>query len=124
MEEEIEDRQEGTKPTNTGLKLAYRKLHAGRIKAESALLIQLRTGKIGFNEFLYHRKVPGFDSPRCGCDEGAMTVRHVILRCPRWEALRREELSAMRISDLQRLLGMRNGAAATVRMILKTGILK
>jgi len=38
---------------------AVRKLHAGRTKAESALLTQLHTGKIGFNAFLHERKVPG-----------------------------------------------------------------
>ena len=36
-----------------------RKRHAGRKKAESAILIQLRTGKIGFRSFLYERGVPG-----------------------------------------------------------------
>src|SRR5437763_16915249 len=37
--------------------------HAGRTKAESALLTQLRTGKIGFNAFLHEWKVPGYASP-------------------------------------------------------------
>ena len=36
-----------------------RMLHAGRAKAHSARLTQLRTGKVGFNEFLYERRVPG-----------------------------------------------------------------
>ena len=36
-----------------------RHLHARRTKAYSALLTQLRTGKIGFSDFLYKRRVPG-----------------------------------------------------------------
>jgi hypothetical protein len=58
---------------------AVRKLHAGRTKAESALLTQLRTGKIGFNAFLHERKVPGYESPRRACGPSRMTVRHVLL---------------------------------------------
>jgi len=47
-----------------------RHLHAGRTKAHSALLTQLRTGKIGFSNFLYERRVPGVWSRRCACEEG------------------------------------------------------
>ena len=62
-----------------------RMLHAGRAKAHSALLTQLRTGKIGFNEFLHERRVPGFDTKRCTCGHAAaMSVRHVLISCPRW----------------------------------------
>jgi hypothetical protein len=43
-------------------------LHAGRAKARSALLTQLRTGKIGFNEFLYERRVPGFGTSAAHAD--------------------------------------------------------
>src|SRR5271170_3645028 len=53
--------------------------HAGLQKAESAILTQLRTGKIGFNRFLYDRGVPSTLSPRCTCGLAAMTVRHVLL---------------------------------------------
>ena len=38
---------------------ATRRLHAGLPKPESAILTQLRTGKVGFNSFLYDRRVPG-----------------------------------------------------------------
>jgi len=54
-------------------------LYQGREKAKSSLLVQLRTGKIGFNEFLFKRRVPEVTSPRCTCGLGAMTVRHVLL---------------------------------------------
>ena len=55
----------------------------------TSLLVQLRTGKIGFNAFLHARKVPMVLSPRCPCGTGAgaMTVRHVLLACPTWIVL-------------------------------------
>ena len=61
---------------------ATRKLHAGLSKEFSALLIQLRTGVIGFNNFLFRRRVPTIPSPRCVCDTAAITVHHVLLDCP------------------------------------------
>lgn len=37
--------------------------------------------KIGFNDFLFSRRVPGVTSPRCECGERRQTVAHVLLRC-------------------------------------------
>jgi hypothetical protein len=99
-----------------------RHLHAGRTKAHSALLTQLRTGKIGFSNFLYERRVPGVWSRRCACEEGAMTVRHVLLRCPTWRAIREEELANFR-GDIRRILNTSPGATAAIRLILRTKLL-
>jgi hypothetical protein len=98
-------------------------VHAGRAKAHSALLTQLRTGKIGFNEFLFKRKVPGIQSKKCACDQGEMSVRHILLSCPQWEEEREEELRDMR-RDLKEILGTKHGATAAIRLILRTGLLK
>jgi hypothetical protein len=38
---------------------AVLKLHSGLRKAESSVLVQARTGRIGLAKFLYNRKVPG-----------------------------------------------------------------
>ena len=58
------------------------KLHEGLRKAESSLLIQVRTGKIGLNKFLYSRQVPGY-SAQCQCRGGEETPRHIALFCIR-----------------------------------------
>jgi hypothetical protein len=100
-----------------------RMLHAGRAKAHSALLTQLRTGKIGFNEFLYERRVPRVWNKRCACGHAAMSVRHVLLTCPQWEREREEELGDM-ARDLKEVLGTKHGATAAIRLILKTGLLE
>ena len=41
------------------------KLYEGLRKAESALLVQARTGRIGLAKFLYSRKVPSIDIAQC-----------------------------------------------------------
>ena len=41
------------------------KLHANLRKAESSVLIQLRTGKVGLAKFPHKRQVPGYDLPIC-----------------------------------------------------------
>ena len=102
---------------------ATRKLYAGAPKAHNALITQLRTGKIGFNAFLYKRKVPGFDHPRCACDLGTMTVRHVLLSCLRWRNLRQQHLARFKTSDIRQLLNTPDGVKATTQFILATNLL-
>jgi ribonuclease HI len=63
-------------------------LHEGRPKRESALLIQLRTEKIGFNDFLFNRRVPYVTSPRCDCGARRQTVAHILLYCNKRRNLR------------------------------------
>jgi hypothetical protein len=99
-----------------------RELHAGRTKPESAILIQLRTGKIGFNAFLYERRVPGVWSRRCACEQGAMTVRHVLLACPEWQDTRRDH--ALIRKDIKWALTTREGTSKAIRFMLQTGLLE
>src|SRR2546429_155206 len=83
----------------------------GKTKAHSALLTQLRTGKIGFNEFLCERRVPGVWNKRCACGHAAMSVRHVLLSCPRDIA-----------RDLKEILGTKHGATAAISAVVQTDI--
>lgn len=57
-------------------------LHKELKKAESSAAIQMRTGKIGFNHFLYTRRVPGVPSPTCQCGWWKQDVKHILLFCP------------------------------------------
>lgn len=63
-------------------------LHERLSKRESALLVQLRTEKIGLNNFLFNQHVPTVTSPRCSCGERRQTVAHVLLRCSKYKDLR------------------------------------
>ena len=102
---------------------AHRERHAERKKEHSALLTQLRTGKIGFNTFLYDKKVPTVLSPRCVYDTSAITVRYILLYCPLWRDIRCQKLAGLRITDLREILNSPKGAEAAIRFILRTGIL-
>lgn len=99
-------------------------------RAWSSLVIQLRTGKIGFRAFLYQRRVPGFEDPSCqDCDAGEdMTVAHVLLKCSKWQEQRNECFQRAGCSpetaSLANLLNTRKGCLAAARMIWKTGLLK
>jgi hypothetical protein len=103
---------------------AIRTLHAGREKAHSSILTQLRTGKIGFNAFLYQRRVPTVYSPQCACGLGAMTVRHVLFTCPQWTELREEHIRPLRSTNLRTLLNSAKGCNAAVRFILRSQLLE
>jgi ribonuclease HI len=99
-------------------------LHDGLIKKRSALLMQLRTEKIGFNDFLFGRRVPGITSNRCPCGSDRQTVAHVLLRCRRHRQLRDQELGRLRgRNNLRKLLNERNAAAKAIKFIELTQIL-
>ncbi|KAG7403339.1 hypothetical protein Forpe1208_v016515 [Fusarium oxysporum f. sp. rapae] len=99
-------------------------LHDGLIKKRSALLMQLRTEKIGFNDFLFGRRVPGITSNRCPCGSDRQTVAHVLLRCRRHRQLRDQELGQLRgRNNLRKLLNERNAAAKAIKFIELTQIL-
>jgi hypothetical protein len=53
----------------------------------------------------------------------AISVRHVLLSCPRWVDKREKELGEL-TRDLKEVLGTEYGATAAVRLILKTGLLE
>jgi hypothetical protein len=56
---------EDTEPTTRVLAL-----HKHLRKAESSVLVQARTGKIGFAKFLCDRRVPGYAIGQCLCGHG------------------------------------------------------
>ena len=57
------------------------KLHDKLSKELSTLAVQMRMAKMGFNRFLFRRRVPGIDSPRCQYRQSEQTVEHVLLAC-------------------------------------------
>lgn len=99
-------------------------LHQGRSKRHSALLVQLRTEKIGFDDFLYRRRVPGVPDPMCQCGEGRQTVTHILLRCRKLKDLRRQEFGRMPgRHNLRVILNKRELATKAIRFVEQTQIL-
>src|SRR4029077_5635185 len=70
-------------------------LHKGLRKAESSLLVQMRTRKIGLRAFLFERQVPDIASPICFCGDGRETATHVAAYCLQEGGARRELPFAM-----------------------------
>ena len=64
------------------------KIYAGLHKAESAVMTQIRTGRIGLTAFLNKARVPDFPSPVCQCGRARETAQHIIVHCDRSTAAR------------------------------------
>ncbi|KAK4071132.1 hypothetical protein Purlil1_13494 [Purpureocillium lilacinum] len=100
------------------------RLHDGLSKRQSALLVQLRTEKIGLKDFLFNRRVPDATDANCPCREGRQTVSHVLLRCRKYRQLRRQELGPLPgRHDLRDLLRERKAAAKAIKFMELTEIL-
>ena len=95
-------------------------LHIGLQKAESAVLTQARTSKIGLGKFLYTRKVPGVLSAQCECGRGEETARHMVLYCAK-EAERHQYLRTGGRRDYRRLVGTNEGARTLTEWMIRSG---
>src|SRR5205809_6131830 len=100
------------------------KLHAQLQKAESSIIIQIRTGRIGLAAFLNKARLPGFPSPVCPCGQARETAEHVIAHCNRF-AGRRAALRNRRTGqlDIKELLDDARGAARLARWFIQLRIL-
>ena len=99
-------------------------LHEGLTKRQSAILVQLRTEKIGLRDFLFRRKVPEILDPMCDCQEGRQTVRHVLLICRKLKDIRRQELGHLpERNDLRAILSKRKVATKAINFIERVQIL-
>ena len=101
-----------------------RTLHRDLAKAESSALIQMRTGKIGFAQFLFQCRVPGVQSASCECGWPKQDVKHVLIFCPRLGQYRPALLESAGTSDLRRMLTTPEGARASTRWLIRSGLLE
>jgi ribonuclease HI len=60
----------------------------GQRKASISIMMQMRLNIIGLNRYLW--RIKKADSPRCTCDVGQQTPKHVLLECPLFEEERRD----------------------------------
>ena len=107
-------------------KMPYRaslRLRAGLSKAQSSILTQMRTGKIGLAAFLCRRRVPGFPTPACCCGAQWETAKHVVLECPRLQRVRRSLYTATATTEYQVMISCPRPAAALTSCILRHGVL-
>ena len=92
------------------------KLYKGLRKAESSVIVQIRTGRIGLAAFLNKARVPDFPSPLCQCGQAEETAAHVIAHCPRF-AEQRRSLTDARTGrlDTKALVSIVDGAKRLAR---------
>jgi len=94
-------------------------LHRKLQKAESAVLVQLRTGRVGLAYFLHKVGVPGYDSSLCSCGQADETPRHFLIYCPEGDGSR-EALGPPRDRTFLSLLGTPEGAQRTAKWALQS----
>ena len=58
-------------------------LHAALQRAESSMLIHIRTGCIELKRFLHICRVPEIDSPMCDWRGSEERAEHVVMLCPK-----------------------------------------
>ena len=78
----------------------------GKLQSDGAsILAQARTGHNGLNYYLCQRRLR--DTADCDCGQGEETVRHVLLKCPKWAEPRKElrQMAGARWGDVSFLLG-------------------
>ncbi|KAJ5562064.1 hypothetical protein N7461_000825 [Penicillium sp. DV-2018c] len=64
------------------------RLYEGLSKPQCAILIQMRTMRIGLRHFLF--KIKAVDSDKCSCGAGSQTSKHILLQCPLYADLRKQ----------------------------------
>ena len=95
---------------------SHRRLYEGLDKAQSSLLAQARTGKIGLNAFLHSIHHPDFPSPDCPCGLGIQTVEHLLIECADPRSLALRELGYSTLESVH--IGL--SAPASARAIAQT----
>lgn len=108
----------GTLPKYKGLK-----------RALAAALFQMRTGKIGLNDYLWH--INRADSPLCSCGGGRQTARHVLIDCEDYQDLRWEVWNTRNsgwkanrpLTDIRKIWDHPQRARTAAIFMLRTGLL-
>jgi hypothetical protein len=119
--------QPGTDPgskailKDTPLNEAVLKLYFRLRKAESSVLVQARTGRIGLAKFLYNRKVLGVLTAQCRCRAREETPRHIALFCTDETERRRHLQVSGRRLDYQQLIGTNGGAKRLAEWMIQLG---
>ena len=99
------------------------RLRAGLSKAQSSILIQVWTGKIGLAAFLCKRRVPDFPTPACSCGAQWETARHVVMDCPQLQHARHSLFATASTTDYQVMISRPRPATALTVWILRHGVL-
>ena len=85
------------------------------------------TEKIGLQQFLFQRHVPGITDAGCDCGRGNQSVRHILLACSKFNDLRRDiwerEDGRRGRMNLREILNTPGQAKKAARFIILTRLL-
>ena len=106
-------------------KKTVRKRHTSMKKHESSVLTQIRTGRIGYRAFLFHRNVPEVATPYCRCGTGRQTAEHMVAWCPELNAARTDlPFPLSNRAEMIQAVDRGEPARSTVRLLLDSGTLQ
>ena len=108
----------------TAFKGGHLELYSGLTKAQSSVLVQMRTGKIGLNAFLFYRKVPGYETPLCTCGQGPQTPEHLFTTCTDPQSHNLTAMSFSSVSEARVGLSSPQTASKMAKGLLQSGWLK
>jgi len=99
-------------------------IHAGLRKAESSILTQIRTGRMGLASFLNRAKLLDFPSSNCQCGQAKETAAQIIAYCSRFAEQRRILTNPLTCrQDVKALVSSAAGEKSLVRWFLRLRIL-
>ncbi|KAI1002793.1 hypothetical protein K3495_g5411 [Podosphaera aphanis] len=99
-------------------------LHRHLTRAQSSIATQIRSEHIGFNSYLYRRKVPGVDDPSCTCGFPSRNVEHMIMACLRWSEGSAEVWRKAKERSFKAMMNGPKDIARITRWIIKEGWLE
>jgi ribonuclease HI len=105
------------------------RLYEGLSKPQCAILIQMRTMRIGLRHFLF--KIKAAETDRCSCDEGSQTPKHILMQCPQyiiprtklWEQLDKIGIGITEI-DYDKIMSNPQATRYVVNFMHRTGLLQ
>lgn len=87
-------------------------------RAQSSIVIQLKSEHIGLNSYLHRRKVPGADSLRFKCIYPSQNVKHMVLTCYQWADGRGEMLRQAKDRSYEAMMNSPEDVARITNWIL------
>ena len=100
---------------------AHLELYNGLTKAQSSVLVQARTGKIGLQAFLVCKKVPSIATPICPCGTGPQTPEHLFAYCNHVRSQGLRDMGFLLASEVQKGLSNHQTAGKMAKAILRSG---
>ena len=103
----------------------FHKLIKGLSRAQASILIQLRTGHIPLNKYLF--RIGKANNPTCAaCQQDEESVHHYLFDCPAWknEHWHMGRKLGNKAKSLKCVLSSKKGVKETLKFIGRTGQLK